>query len=549
MAQPTPPPGFVPVASDTPPPPAGFVPMQGRSFAAPGMKKQDLSWLDVPGQAAQNLPKSALEFGKAVVQPIIHPIDTATAFKDLAVGLVSKLGGAVGVEQDPKRKAQREAVADAVGKHFADRYGSMDGLKQAIASDPVGVMGDVSMILTGGGAAAARAPGMIGRAGEIARSAGSTIDPVMNTARAARATAGGIGTAITNTLGVTTGAGTRPLQEAYAAGRAGNQAFTDNMRGMAPIDNVVDMAEAAVGQMGRDRSAAYNANMAATRASQQMIDFQPIRDALDRARDFAVYTSPSGQTILRNQEALQTHTLMTQLVNDFMSLPPVERTPQALDSLKRSLKDIQQATRQGSEARGAADVVHNAARNEIVTQVPNYADAMRDYAQASDNIGEMRRTLSINDRASTDTTLRKLQSTMRNNVNANFGQREALLDNLAQYQPNLPPALAGQTLNSWAPRGLMRGAAGGVGLYGVMTANPTALAAAPFTSPRLMGEMMYGAGRGSQMMEDAANLLNFTPENVARTALTGYAAGMPSNLLTDKQDKDGFVVRVPIGGR
>jgi hypothetical protein len=174
---------------------------------------------------------------------------------------------------------------------------------------------------------------------------------------------------------------------------------------------------------------------------------------------------------------------------------------------------------------------------------------MRDYAQASDNIGEMRRTLSINDRASTDTTLRKLQSTMRNNVNANFGQREALLDNLAHYQPDLPPALAGQSLNSWSPRGLMRGAAGGTAIYGLMS-NPSTLAALPLTSPRLMGEATYGAGRGMQMMQDASNMLGFTPENIAASARAGYTLGQVTpddNILMNGYQPG--PLRVPIGGR
>jgi hypothetical protein len=499
----------------------------GRSFAEPRLAAANPngpSWADVPRQAIENFPKSARQFAENVVQPILHPIDTANAFKDLAVGVVSKIGGAIGVDQDPSKKASNEAVVDAVAQHFADRYGSVDGFKRAIASDPVGVMGDVSMVLSGGGAAAARAPGIIGQTGLVVQRAGSYADPVMNTARAVQATAGGVRTAVNNTLGVTTGAGTRPFQEAYNAGRAGNQAFVDNMRGAAPVADVVDMADTAVRQMGRDRGTAYNQQMAATRASPQMIDMQPIGQALDAARNLAVYTSPTGNAIVRNPDALNVHARITELINDFRRLPPNERTPEALDALKQSLRDIRQETQQGTSARAIADDMYGATRQEIVNQVPSYAAAMRDYAQASDNIDEMRRTLSINDRASTDTTLRKLQSTMRNNVNTNYGQREVLLDQLAQYQPNLPPALAGQSLNAWAPRGLMRGAAGGGAVYGLMTSNPATLAAAPFTSPRLMGELMYGAGRGNQMLRDAAGSINLTPEGVSNAALTGYAA-------------------------
>lgn len=138
----------------------------GRTFAEPRLADANPngpSWSDVPRQAIENFPSSARQFAENVVQPILHPIDTANAFKDLAVGMVSKLGGAIGIDQDPTKKASNEAVVNAVADHFASRYGSVDGFKRAIASDPVGVMGDVSMVLSGGGAAAARFPASLAR--------------------------------------------------------------------------------------------------------------------------------------------------------------------------------------------------------------------------------------------------------------------------------------------------------------------------------------------------------------------------------------------------
>ena len=53
-------------------------------------------------------------------------------------------------------------------------------------------------------------------------------------------------------------------------------------------------------------------------------------------------------------------------------------------------------------------------------------------------------------------------------------------------------ALAGSALNSLAPRGLV---SSGVGLYGLTSANPFALAA---SSPRLVGEGTYRLGQAVQ---------------------------------------------------
>jgi len=47
-------------------------------------------------------------------------------------------------------------MANAGGGEYAKRYGTVEGFKQALSSDPVSVIGDISILLTGGGAAAAQ---------------------------------------------------------------------------------------------------------------------------------------------------------------------------------------------------------------------------------------------------------------------------------------------------------------------------------------------------------------------------------------------------------
>lgn len=45
------------------------------------------SWGDVGSQALSNLPSSAGRFASDIVQPVIHPIDTATSLKNLGLGV------------------------------------------------------------------------------------------------------------------------------------------------------------------------------------------------------------------------------------------------------------------------------------------------------------------------------------------------------------------------------------------------------------------------------------------------------------------------------
>ena len=125
----------------------------------------------------------------------------------------------------------------------------------------------------------------------------------------------------------------------------------------------------------------------------------------------------------------------------------VDALKQAVDSLWKPGKDSVVVTR-----------VRNAIHKEIVDQVPQYAETMKAYEKAVKFEKEIMKELSVNNKAAAATTLRKLQSTMRNNASTNYGARLKLLMDL---DPDLLPALAGQSLNQLTPRGIQRVIGGG----------------------------------------------------------------------------------------
>ena len=483
------------------------------------------TWAEVPARALENLPSSALKFATDLVQPILQPVETVKGIANIGYGLASKAAGALGVTQDPDEKAADEAAVNAVGKHFSDRYGSLDGVKKTLATDPVGVAGDLSLALTGGGAAAARAPGLIGQVGQVARTAGTTIDPLNIAGAAAR----GVGNVAAHGAGLLTGTGAMPFQTAYQAGRSGNPALVEHMRGTRPLDEVVDMAERGVRGMTADRRAAYSADMAATRANPTPLDLTPVGAAYRTAGDKLHF-----QGIVKSPEGMRVHADIGRLIADFQALPPVARTAEAFDALKQAIGEIRQGTQQGTIARTVADEVYNAVKSEITRQSPTYANAMRNYADASDAINEVRRTLSVNDRATTDTTLRKLQSITRNNVQANYGQRQRLGEQIAAREPDFMPALAGQALNSLAPRGLARIPAGA----GALTAyaNPLSLAMLPLTSPRIMGEAAHAMGAAARVPESVALSFGLSPDTVRRRAQQAYHGANAARLADPDDD-------------
>jgi hypothetical protein len=284
----------------------------------------------------------------------------------------------------------------------------------------------------------------------------------------------------------------------------GSQEFTSQMRGQGDIAQAVDMAKNALNQIRGERSAAYREGMIPVKNDKAILDYKPIYSALDDAQKFA---RKEGEIV--NEAADAVLAKMRDRVDAFYTNPNIRGTPEDFDALKQSLGEVRSETRAGTKARSAADDIYNATKDQITNKAPTYAGVMDDYSKASKELSELTSTFSLGERASTDTTLRKLQSIMRNNVNTNYGQRIKLMDILARYEPELPNVIAGQSMSSVAPRGLARlgSVAGGV-LAG--TTAPAAIPLLAATSPRLVGEAAYAGGRAV----GAAQRAGVTPANL-----------------------------------
>ena len=130
-----------------------------------------LSAKDVAFMAMQNLVPSAVNYGKSIATPFLHPIDTVGGIRDIAFGGLGKVipGADVGNQQQ---------TFDAFTQAIANRYGGLENIKRTIATDPVGMLGDISGLVTGGGSALAKAPGMFGKAGQMTANVGRAIEPL-----------------------------------------------------------------------------------------------------------------------------------------------------------------------------------------------------------------------------------------------------------------------------------------------------------------------------------------------------------------------------------
>ena len=472
--------------------------------------KPERSWGDVAGSAVQNLIPSTGRVIGGVAEAVMSPVKTARSLVDLGYGAIQNalpesLVNAIGADKPSQEMASK------VGQFYKERYGSMPGFKEALATDPAGVAADAASVLTGGSLAAARVPGMSRLAEGLKRSA-SAVDPLANVARGASAITRGAGSTAAALLGNTTGAGSEAIKQAYSAGRAGGSKadeFSSNMRGNVPMTDVLDAAKADLSVMQKMKSAEYNSNMASVRGSKEVIDFSGINKSLADAKAKVMYGSQ-----VKNPQAAQALSSIQKEIGDWNKLDPAQyHTPEGMDALKQKIGGIVESIPfEAKTARMVGNDVYNSVKSEITKQAPEYAKTMKDYVAASDQIKEIERALSLGQKSSVDTAMRKLQSLMRNNVNTNYGNRQALARQLEQMGgKDLMPALAGQALNSPTPRGLQSlGTTGAIGATAAL-GNPSALGLIPLQSPRLVGEAALAAGKVARASRVGADALQKIP--------------------------------------
>lgn len=305
--------------------------------------------------------------------------------------------------------------------------------------------------------------------------------------------------AASNILGLTTGVGATPIKTAYQAGKNGSTAFLDNMRGNVSMADVVDDAKAAISTMSASKAAEYRNGMAAISNDKTVLNFSGIDKSLDDAFKVSSFKGKSTNTA-----ASRAFDDIKGVIDEWKQLDPAEyHTPEGLDALKKRVGGIQESIPFNEKtARNVAGKIYNSIKDEIANQAPTYHKTMKQYADASNEITEIEKALSLGKKTSTDTAMRKLQSLMRNNVQTNYGNRLDLANTLqTKGNTDLMSSIAGQAMNAVTPRGLIGSFTGGAGLTASVlnpSSLPAVLAAAPFASPRVVGEAAYKLGSAAR---------------------------------------------------
>lgn len=156
-------------------PPQDFVP---RQMVTPSQEK-DTSLMGSIGRGFSNIPESAANLVGGVVGAVTSPVKTVSGLVQTATEAIDPRPMIPGVNDKPH--------LTALANYMVDRYGGWDNFKKTIAEDPVGLLADVSVFFSGGGAGlkATKIPEAV-KAGEVMSKVGAVADPLAMPANLAK---------------------------------------------------------------------------------------------------------------------------------------------------------------------------------------------------------------------------------------------------------------------------------------------------------------------------------------------------------------------------
>lgn len=212
--------------------------------ASQDVPQENLTWEQAAAEGLKNFVPSAEKAASGIYEAVRHPLDTLSTLKQLGVGIDSKIAGEAGQQQDPAKKAQDEALVNSLMQSYANKYGSIDDIKNYMAHDPASLAFDIATIGPGAELAGLRAGSLIGKAGDVAANLGadtigSGLNAVGDTVGGVGRAAGAVGRAANplNPGGILTGALNKVAPATFAA--------TDSVGSILP--DISDRAEALTG--------------------------------------------------------------------------------------------------------------------------------------------------------------------------------------------------------------------------------------------------------------------------------------------------------------
>lgn len=498
----------------------------GQANQQPEKQPKDTQWKDLRG----NILPSAIQAGKDITSLVSHPLQTGKALGTLATGTAMNLedllkkaksliyGTAPPRERDFLEKKFSEPTK-AVGEQLLHR---ITHPKETLINDPVGAAFDLSTLLYGGAGLAPKA----GSINKILKGTSTALDPIQAVGKGVKLagqkivspTAKGIAAPI---IGVTTGVGSEPVRQSAKR----STGFMKTLRRKKTAEEVAQDARGGLESLKAKRRTEYLDEFDQIENMPGDLDITPVKNKLgeilgesgivrtDKGFDF---TRASGIELSAEKDVEK----VVKMVDGWGSKEG-DLTAKGVDLLKKRLGEFYHPNQ---KARRIVSSLEDTTKKILEKEIPGYAKMTKKYSQASKQINEIQKALSLNDRAAVDTQLKKLMMTMKEDSDFRRSLIKLMED---ESGIDLQGEISGLLMQDIIPKGFMgRSIATGQAFMLFQTWNPSLWAGLMATSPRMVGELINLTAEGIELINKASSKV------YSRSA---FQAGRASRLIEEKQ--------------
>lgn len=292
--------------------------------------------------------------------------------------------------------------------------------------------------------------------------------------------------------GATTQKGDQAIKNAYSAGQRGSRAFAEGKKMTA--EEIVKTAQEGRSEIQRAASRAISEGKNAI--GNRPVDKQGLYNSL---RDWAQNRYLYNGTNLASKGEQRVLGEAEKIINKLTKKKDID--VKTLDVLKQQIYKIVPENVNDRAAKAARDSIYGIVSDYLNKASPEYASVMRPYAQAMEELGRIAESGGVKETGTkVATAINKLVKASKNPETAGIIQKiggQDLVDRLAGY--DLRSALPETQIGRMIAAGL---AGAGLGTGG------SSLTWLPLMSPRIMGNVAYGAGRLSSFMPTVPNTVN-----------------------------------------
>lgn len=401
-------------------------------------------------QAISNIDESSKQLVNDIITPFLNPVQTAKDLYSLSKSVASLIPG---IEGD-------DTQAKAVGKFFKDRYGSLENIKQTFATDPVGMLSDVSIILTGGATLTAKAP----QVSSVLSKASKIASPIETAGGFAIGKAAqGSGTLGKQVSGYLTGTGASALDTAIKTGKnygatgffasptakQKQKDFLDSLNEKISTEQITTDLEKAVSELKKSTKIDYQNKLAGLKL--QDVKIQPSIVA-QQFNEFIRKEKTKGGTTRFGADTNNFLKTIYKELNE-ISKNPAKHTAADLHQLKFKIDDMLPKDLTTQTSRVNMELA-NIIDNVIASKSSGYLDMNKAYSTAKKLEQKFIDDLAVGNKKNATQTMNRLLSVLKDQNLTNYGARlESLkvLDNITEQ--NLFEKLAGTQLSGLIPRG------------------------------------------------------------------------------------------------